>query len=147
MTVRVVFVAACLSLAVAGCISTSEMPLARNVWQINTEAGGALFTGQADKATLRRAAELTLRQGYTHFVIQNPTTQSGSVYVGSTPGTATTNVSVFGNTASGTTTYTPGMPIMSPRKNVSVTVVMFHANEPQAASALDAAEILRQANG
>ena len=64
--------------ALGGCITTSEMPLAKNVWQIHTETGGSLFTGQADKATLRRAAELTLAQGYSHFVIQNPQTQTGS---------------------------------------------------------------------
>ncbi len=132
--------------ALGGCITTSEMPLAKNVWQIQTETGGALFTGQADKATLRRAAELTLAQGYDHFVIQNPQTQTGSIYVGSTPGTANSDVSVFGNTAYGTTTYTPGVPIFSPQKNVAVTVVMYHANEPQAGQALDATAILKQVN-
>ena len=132
--------------ALSGCITTSEMPLAKNVWQIHTETGGALFTGQADKATLRRAAELTLAQGYDHFVIQNPQTQTGSVYVGDTPETANTTVNVFGNTAYGTTTYTPGVPIFRPQKNVAVTVVMYHANEPQAGQALDAAAILKQVN-
>lgn len=134
------------ALGLAGCVTTSEMPLAKNVWQVNTEAGGSLFVGQADKATLKRAAELTVAQGYTHFIIQNPNTQTGAVYVGSTPGTANTTVNVVGNTAYGTTTYNPGVPIMAPRKNVSVTVVMFHANEPQAATAIEAVSILKQAS-
>ena len=135
-----------LSTALGGCVTTSEMPLAKNVWQVNTESGGALFVGQADKATLKRAAELPLAQGYTHFLNQNPTTQTGSVYVGSTPGTANTDINYVGNMAYGTTTYTPGVPIMAPRKNVGVTVVMYHADEPQAAQALDAAAILKQYN-
>ena len=56
----------------AGCVTTSEMPLAKNVWQVSTESQGTLFVGQADKSTLKRAAELTIAQGYDHFVIQNP---------------------------------------------------------------------------
>jgi hypothetical protein len=136
-----------LSFVLTGCISTSEMPLAKNVWQIHTETGGVLFTGMADKATLKRAAELTLAQGYTHFLIQNPNTQSGEVYAGSTQGFASTNLSMVGNTAYGTTTYTPGVPLMKPVKNVSVTVVMFHENEPQAAQALDAVAMLKRLSG
>ena len=116
------------------------------MWQVNTEAGGSLFVGQADKATLKRAAKFTVAQGYTHFAIQNPSTQTGSVYVGSTPGTANTTVSMVGNTAYGTTTYSPGVAIMAPRKTVGVTVVMYRAVEPQAANAIEAATILKQAN-
>ena len=134
------------SVGLAGCVTTSEMPLAKNVWQVNTSAGGSLFVGQADKATLKRAAELTVAQGYTHFVIQNPNTQTGSEYIGSLPGTANTTMHMVGNTAYGTTTYSPGMPIIEPRKSVSVTVVMFHANEPQAANAIEAASVLKQAS-
>ena len=129
-----------------GCVTTSEMPLAKNVWQVSTESQGTLFVGQADKSTMKRAAELTIAQGYDHFIVQNPQTQTGAVQVGNMPVTANTNVNVIGNTAYGTTTYTGGGAIMAPQKNVSVTVVMFHANEPQAAQAVDAAAYLKQLN-
>ena len=144
-TIRAALVLAIGSI-LAGCVTTSEMPLAKNIWQVSTETQGSLFTGQADKATMKRAAELTLAQGYDRFVIQNPQTQTGSVYVGSTPVMANTNVNVIGNTAYGTTTYTGGEAIMAPQRNVSVTVLMFHADEPQAAQAVDAAAYLKQLN-
>ncbi len=130
----------------AGCVTTSEMPLAKNVWQVSTESQGTLFVGQANNSTMKRAAELTLAQGYDRFIIQNPQTQTGAVQVGNMPVTANTNVNVVGNTAYETTTYTGGGAIMAPQRNVSVTVVMFHANEPQAAQAVDAAAYLKQLN-
>ena len=132
--------------ALAGCVTTSEMPLAKNVWQVSTESQGTLFVGQADKSTMKRAAELTIAQGYDHFIVQNPQTQTGAVQVGNMPVTASTSVNVVGNTAFGTTTYSGGGAIMAPQKNVSVTVVMFHANEPQAAEAVDAVAYLNQLN-
>src|SRR5215204_1355289 len=131
-------------LALGGCISTSEMQLSKNVFQVDVAAGGALFVGGANDAAMKRAAELTLAQGYSHFVIANPNSQSSSTYVGSTPGYATTNLSgtatanlnVVGNTAYGstayngvgTTTYTPGIPIIRREKNVSMTVIMYNAS-------------------
>ena len=132
--------------ALGGCVTTSEMPLAKNVWQVSTESQGTLFVGQADKSTMKRAAELTIAQGYDRFIVQNPQTQTGAVQVGNMPVIANTHVNVFGNTAYGTTTYTGGDAVMAPQKNVSVTVVMFHANEPQAAQAVDAAAYLKQLN-
>lgn len=133
--------------AVVGCVTTSEMPLARNVWQASTEAQGSLFTGKASNATMKRAAELTLAQGFDSFVVQNPQARSGSVYVGSTPTVANTNINVYGSTAYGTTTYTGGEAIMAPHRDVSVMAVIFHAGEPGAAQAVDAAAYLQRLNG
>ena len=140
MTVRAVSLLCLLGLTAR--VSTSEMPLQNNIWQVDVEAGGRLFVGGADKAALKRAAELTIAQGYTHFVISNPNTQTSTTYAGSTAGFSQTNVNVIGNTAYGSTTYTPGVPIFRPQKNVTVTVTMFHAGEPGAANALDAAATL-----
>jgi hypothetical protein len=57
---RSTFVAA-LSFALAACVSTQEMQLAPNVVRLDTSAKGALFVGQAGNATLKRAAEETLK--------------------------------------------------------------------------------------
>jgi hypothetical protein len=43
--------------ALAGCLTTQEMPLAPNVVRIDTQAGGWLFTGQTVPATMRAAAK------------------------------------------------------------------------------------------
>jgi len=44
----------------------------------------------------------------------------------------------------GTTTYTPGIPIIRREKNVSMTVIMYHAADPEAASAIDAEMTLKR---
>ena len=59
-TIRAALVLA-IGSTLAGCVTTSEMPLAKNVWQVSTETQGALFTGQAGKATMKRAAEPNAR--------------------------------------------------------------------------------------
>lgn len=51
-------------LLIAGCVSTGEIPLAPNLVRLDTHAP---FTSEAASQTMRRAAELTLQNGYTHF--------------------------------------------------------------------------------
>lgn len=131
------------SLGLASCITTSELPLSKNVWQINVESRGLIFNAMADKSAVRRAAELTVAQGYTKFKLAAPSTTGGVDYLGTPPGIARTNVNIIGNTAYANTTYTPGVPIMSPHKEVSVTVIMFKDGDPGSGDALDAAQILK----
>jgi hypothetical protein len=135
---------AALAICLTGCVSTGDMPLAKNVYQVNVEARGALFVGGAQNAALKRAAELTIKNGYTSFIIQNPSVQTGSSYVGTTPGYANTTINAFGNTAYANTTYTPGVPMFAPEKNVSLIVVMFKPGDPGAANAIDAAATLKR---
>ena len=68
--------------ALGGCVSTQEMPLAPNVVQLDTHASGALFTGQATGQTMKRAAELTLQNGYTYFRLENAQMSQGSQLAG-----------------------------------------------------------------
>lgn len=136
----------CLLLAgiLAACVSTGDMQLSKNVYQVNVEAGGALFVGGAENAALKRAAELTLANGYKSFVINNPTTQSSTNYVGSTSGYSQTNVQLYGNAAYGQTTYTPGIPIYRRRKDVSLTVIMLNPGDPGFENAIDAQATLKR---
>jgi hypothetical protein len=48
----------------AGCLATQELPLAPNMVRLDINGSMAPFV---DKATLRRAAELTLESGYSAF--------------------------------------------------------------------------------
>jgi len=142
--------------ALAACRTTSEIPLAANVWQFETSAQGLLFTHGSDKATLKKVAQRTISQGYSHFIIVDGASQSGSVYVGSTPTTVNARYSAdhsfygTGNYLSGTTsgtaygTVTPGTPVYAPTRNLKLTVVMFKEGDPQAANALSAAAILAE---
>ena len=54
----------------AGCATTSEMPLAPNVVRLDTQASGALFVGSAPSITMKKAAEATLARGYSHFRLE-----------------------------------------------------------------------------
>jgi hypothetical protein len=126
----------------AGCATTSEMPLAPNAVRLDTRASGLLFVDSAPAITMKKAAEATLSRGYTHFRLEQATTGSGSRLVGiqsSTTGTA----NVYGNygTYSGSTFSTP---MYTRTANVGVTVVMFHANEPGAKNAFNAADVMKK---
>lgn len=133
----------------SGCIRTHEMPLAPNAVRLDTHASGLLFAGQAAKQTLHRAAELTLQNGYTHFRLEQANVAQGSelsgIYLTDTG--STYSASTYGNSAyvnanaSGFST-----PIYRPKSDIGVTVVMFHAGDPGAKNAFDAAEMLRRAN-
>lgn len=136
------------ALAVAGCIRTQEMPLAPNVVRLDTHASGLLFAGQASAHTMKRAAELTLQNGYSHFRFEQAQVAQGSqlsgVYSsasGNAYGSAVGNTAYVNANASGFST-----PIYRPTADVGVTVVMFRADEPAAKGAFDAAEVLKRAN-
>jgi hypothetical protein len=128
----------------SGCIRTQELPLAPNAVRLDTHASGVLFAGQAAQQTLHRAAELTLQNGYTHFRLEQANVAQGSelsgVYLTDTGSTYGNSAYVNAN-ASGFST-----PIYRPKSDIGVTVVMFHAGEPGAKNAFDAAEMLRRAN-
>jgi hypothetical protein len=121
----------------AGCITTQEMPLSPNSVRLDTSAKGLLFTGQAVSQTMRRAAELTLQNGYSYFRLDQAQTAQGSELAGVY---SSGSASVYGN-AFGATAYGSGFstPIMAPTANVGVTVIMFHTNE---AGAFDAKTVL-----
>ena len=150
------------ALMLAGCIATQEMPLAPNVVRIDTQAGGLLFTGQTVPQTMRAAANATLQRGYTHFKFADASLQQGSVVAG-TVGSSNTNVTGSSNTtmsgsygrgfmnanattfgsANATTFGSTGV-VRAPTASAAATVTMFHANQPEAQGAFDAAQVLAQ---
>jgi hypothetical protein len=141
---RPTFVAA-LSFALAACVSTQEMQLAPNVVRLDTSAKGALFVGQAGNATLKRAAEETVKNGYEYFRLEQAQMGQGSQLVGTSSfGSASVYGSPYGATAYGSGFSTP---VYAPTSEVGVTVVMFHANEAGAKGAFNAAEVLKKYAG
>lgn len=134
------------ALALAGCISTQEMPLAPNVVRIDTQAHGMLFTGQTVPTTMRAAAKATLDRGYSHFKFADASLQQGSVVAGAVSSGNTNFNGTYGSgfysgQASG---FGSTSVVRAPTAGAAVTVVMFHANEPGAQGAFDAAQILQQ---
>jgi hypothetical protein len=100
---RNLIVAAIAGLSVSACADTQEYPVAPNMVRLDINPMVPPFARQA---TLQRAAELTLRNGYSAFRLE-------PIYV-----------TAFDNFA--------------------VTVVMFHAGDPRAADALNAADVLKE---
>jgi hypothetical protein len=139
-------VAICFALALAGCISTQEMPLAPNVVRLDTKAGGLLFTGQTVPATMRAAAKATLDRGYTHFRFQDASLQQGSEFAGVISSNNTNFTGTYGSgfVSGQSSGFGSATAVHRPTASAAVTVIMFHANEPGAKGAFDASQVLRQ---
>lgn len=129
----------------SGCVSTSEMQIAPNAYQIETNAGGLVFMGQAGPQTLKRAAELTIAKGYTHFRLVGAGIETGSKVTGIIPGQTRAQATVVGSTVYGSAYSTPATVVHAPTERATATVVMFHANDPEAEGAFDAAQVLKGA--
>ena len=129
---------------VSGCVTTQEAPLAPNVVRLDTRASGGLFVGQATGQTMRRAAEVTLQNGYSHFRLQDVQLSNGSQFAGEVS-SGTGSAFAYGYGAFGAGSYSGfSTPIYRPTADVGVTVVMFHANDPGAKGAFDAEKVLKK---
>jgi hypothetical protein len=135
------------ALLTASCVQTTEMPLAPNVVRLETTGGGLIGRSEVPKQTMRKAAELTLEKGYSHFKFADPSVNSRSEIAGYPPGMTTTRATVIGNTGFATTTSSPGFLVRQRRTDIGVTVVMFHANDPGARGAFDAKAVLKAYGG
>src|SRR6185312_3798269 len=78
-----IFVVASLSAALAGCASTSTIPLSQDTFQITASAAPACGTAGAQQVAFKQAAVETIRRGYDRFVIVGG--QASSNVVGTTP--------------------------------------------------------------
>jgi hypothetical protein len=144
-TIRLSGVAAA-ALSLSACISTQEMPLSQNVVRIDTQSKGLLFTGQTVPTTMRAAAQATLDRGYSHFKLADASLQQGSVVAGAISNSNVSYSGTYGNglySANGSGFGTTNV-IHAPTAGAGVTVLMFHANEPGAKGAFEAAQVLRQ---
>jgi hypothetical protein len=130
------------ALALAGCVTTQEMPLAPNVVRIDTQSEGLLFTGQTVPQTMRAAAKATLDRGYTHFKFADASLHQGSMVAG-TIGSSSTNITANPYSANANTFGSTSV-IRAPVAGAAATVIMFHANEPAARDAFNAEQVLRQ---
>lgn len=58
-----IIAAAAVAISLAACVTTNTTPIAPDVFRLDTEASGLLFTGNAGADTLLKAAQITMRQG------------------------------------------------------------------------------------
>lgn len=120
----------------------SETQLDRNVFRVSFEGNGFTKVERAQDFALLRSAELTLKNGYTHFAIMDA--NASRDYVGSvampsqsyTTGSAwTTGGRTFG---SAQTTTTPGPVINVSRPMVTNTIMLFNGRPDIPATIYDA---------
>ena len=115
----------------AGCVSTSETQISSSVWQIQARGQGAMARGKTANELFRRAAELTVEQGYSHFVLGVPQTSSSHTMGGITP----VQANIIGNSVF----VSGGQPIVVYRENTTALVAMANS---AADGALDARDVL-----
>lgn len=106
----------------------SETQLDTNVFRVSFRGNGYTHSERAEELALLRSAEITLKYGFTHFIIidgQSRVTQSTHT----TPLHATTtgSASVYGNTAYGssTTSFTGGETYHITKPSTTNTIVCF----------------------
>jgi hypothetical protein len=145
---------ALISLDLAGCIQTQEMPLAPNAVRLDTHASGLLFTGQTVPQTMHRAAEATLRAGYTRFRFADTSSAQGSRLIGvyssaNAQANTTGTVSSYGNfatlnTNSNASADASTVPVYQNTSDVGVTVIMLKQGDPGFDAAFNAKQVLAQ---
>ena len=124
--------------ALAGCASTSVMPLSADTIQVTAQADPDCGPTGAQRAALKRAAVETLRQGFDSFVVLGVQQANNTRVVGYTPVQAqtTTNAagSSYGNASfvsgQSTTTYTGGQAMIGGSYDQVLTVQMFRSGDP-----------------
>jgi hypothetical protein len=123
----------------------AETQLDKNVFRVSFKGNGYTSRDRVEDFTLLRSAELTLKNGFTHFVIVDG--RSGTDYSTMTMPTQSTTVgsaSVYGNTAYGraTTTTTGGQSFVIQKPSSTNTIFCING-KPEGVFAYDAAFIMR----
>ncbi len=105
-----------------------ETQLAENVWKVHFSGNGYTGRNRAEEMTLLRSADLTLQNGFTHFILASSSSASDySTYT--TPSTSTTTASAYGSGGyaygtANTTTY-GGQTFIVSKPSTTNTVVMY----------------------
>lgn len=140
---RIIFV--CLLLA--GCASSTTLPLSKDTVQITARAAPICGGAGAERVALTNAAVETIRRGYDRFMIIGGGADSDVRVAGHTPVTAHTNANVYSTgygtaSANATTTYSGGQPIIAGRHRQGLIVKMFKDGDPNGSNAVSARETL-----
>lgn len=130
----------------AGCASTSAVPVAKDAVLISTSAAPSCGRLGAQKVALAEAAVETIRRGYERFIIVGAHASSDVRVVGHTPVFASTSFSAntFGGTTfgTGTTTFSGGQPIVGGSHDQEFLIRMFNSGDVGFDRAIDARETL-----
>jgi hypothetical protein len=143
-------VATFLALILAGCASSTTIPITNDVVQVNTSAAPACGGNGARRVAVQQAAVETINRGYDRFIVMDGQHQNNVGVVGYMPqqsySTGSVQGSVYGNQysaygSSNTTTY-GGQPIYGGSHDQALTIKMFRNSDPGAGNAIDARQTL-----
>ena len=118
-----IIAAMAMAATLAACTTTNTVPIAPDIFRLDTDAQGLLFTGDAGSDTLLKAAQITQQRGYPYFKILDGNSAAGSTYAGTT-------ANVYGNTLIAS-------PVYAPQQKVSITVQMLMMPEQGAWTVAD----------
>ena len=127
------------ALTLVACQSVEDIQLSKNTWQVSGSGVGRIGVAGVNQAVLKRAAELTLANGYDRFAILEISGSQGVQNVGSTPIFATTTPRYGGGSY---TRFSGGGPVIASTKSTSAVVRMFAPGDAGYQNALDANEVL-----
>ena len=142
----------CLGLAVSACAEQSAMRLAQDTVRINVSTAPIYGALEPQRRAMRMAADETLKSGYDKFMIVDGNNSFAPDVIGHTPaqyqssshGTITGSTNNFAGHASSQATYVGPRQVAMPRFESGIAVKMFKRDDPAAANAVDAREIVAQ---
>lgn len=106
----------------------TETQLDKNVFRVSFKGNGYTNADRAEEMALLRSADLTLRNGFTHFIIVDGKSRADfDTYTTPIQSTTTGSASVYGNTAYGrtTTTTTGGQSFLITGPSTTNTIMCF----------------------
>ena len=150
----------CVVVAISGCVTSykpegfsggfREQQIANDTFIVSAHGNAFASMDLVQTISLRRAAELSVQNGFSYFVVMNGSQdyQTGVIttpgtYTGTTTGSAhSLGGSVYGQ-ANTYGTYTPGMTNSYSKPSNSITVKMFEEAPFDMTGIHNAAEVLR----
>ena len=126
--------------ALSGCVYNKAVPVGNDTWRMETDVTGPLGVDIAASNTLRDAAELTLREGYTHFLLAPSPADSSDLGVRAL--LYGSSRVVYAPVIAGAAVASGGRAqVEEPTVRTSITVIMLRKNDPRIPQAYDALKV------
>lgn len=129
------------ALVLTACTSSNAIRTSSNTAIIQTSAAPICGGVGAARVAQQQAAIETIKAGYDRYVIMDAASAS-NVRIVQTPGSYQTIGTIGGGFINTSTTYRPGPAFAAGTHDQSFAIRMFRDNEPGAAQAVSAREIL-----
>ena len=127
------------SAALAGCVSSSIVPIDQNTIMITTSGAPVCGASGTQGVAVHMAAVETIRRGYDRFIVLDAESANNVRVVGTTPIYANTYGSFgYGGSYRSMTTFGGGQPIVAGTYDQGLVIRMFRDNDPAGRNAVSA---------